>query len=64
MPDRYISCCDFFVYLNHPEYWERAWCLTEQVGCAMQSGKGALTYPLGCLIQSRNYNCTLFSRCT
>ncbi|KAG2448448.1 hypothetical protein HYH02_006340 [Chlamydomonas schloesseri] len=26
----YIACCDEFVYVYHEEYWERAWCLTEQ----------------------------------
>ncbi|KAG2424532.1 hypothetical protein HXX76_014413 [Chlamydomonas incerta] len=26
----YIACCDEFVYVYHDEYWERAWCLTEQ----------------------------------
>jgi len=26
----YIACCDEFVYVHHDQYWERAWCLTEQ----------------------------------
>ncbi|KXZ55149.1 hypothetical protein GPECTOR_3g299 [Gonium pectorale] len=26
----YIACCDEFVYVEHEEYWQRAWCLTEQ----------------------------------
>ncbi|KAG2493063.1 hypothetical protein HYH03_008726 [Edaphochlamys debaryana] len=26
----YIACCDEFVYVTHSEYWQRAWCLTEQ----------------------------------
>jgi hypothetical protein len=26
----YIACCDAFVYCDHPQYDERAWCLTEQ----------------------------------
>ncbi|PNH08707.1 hypothetical protein TSOC_004736 [Tetrabaena socialis] len=26
----YIACCDEFVYVKHEQYWQRAWCLTEQ----------------------------------
>ena len=26
----YIACADEFVYIAHSNYWERAWCLTEQ----------------------------------
>ncbi|GLI60534.1 hypothetical protein VaNZ11_002681 [Volvox africanus] len=26
----YIACCEEFVYIHHDEYWQRAWCLTEQ----------------------------------
>lgn len=26
----YIACCDAFVYCDHPQYDQRAWCLTEQ----------------------------------
>ncbi|GIM06512.1 hypothetical protein Vretimale_10811 [Volvox reticuliferus] len=26
----YIACCEEFVYIQHDEYWQRAWCLTEQ----------------------------------
>lgn len=27
-----IACCDALLAIDHPEYWQRAWCLTEQVG--------------------------------
>lgn len=27
----YIACCDVFVWVHHDQYWQRAWCLTEQV---------------------------------
>ena len=26
----YITACDAFVSIDHPEYWSRAWCLVEQ----------------------------------
>ena len=26
----YITACDAFVSIDHPEYWSRAWCLMEQ----------------------------------
>lgn len=26
----YITVCDAFVSIDHPEYWSRAWCLVEQ----------------------------------
>lgn len=42
----YIACCEVFVSIEHPQYWERAWCLTEQFMAWRLNGSGGLKFQL------------------
>ena len=45
----YIACCDAFIWCDHPQYDQRAWCLTEQfmLWKLSRGSRGTMKFCLG-----------------